>query len=371
MEPYPHSSDDTRRAVLRFWRRAAAFWAPLLLLLAALEAALWMRGDTWTLDRVIAAQAAAPDVLFLRRFIGQDFYGYKMANVASRRPEILAVGSSRVMAFRREMFGEAGPRFYNAGGAVQNLPDLRTFARILPESSRPRLIVLGIDMWWLNPSWREVEGLSAGASSDAARNWAGHLTAVRTIASAAREFRILTSSVLRPASARHIGIGAHARRAGFREDGSMDFGPAYVRPPGAPFVDRETPPVLDRIRAGSLRFEFADALSEPRLAALVEAVTSLERGGTVVVAFLPPVSTAAADSLARHPRHAALWSGYRTRLPDVLRALGVPVIDASTPAMLGLTDETMIDGFHGDERFHAVLTKRILALPEVRKVLSP
>lgn len=143
---------DERRAIRHFTLRMLAFWAPWLLLFLGLEALLWRVGETWPLERVIHAQELNPHAFFCREAIDQGTFRYKYLQILRRRPEIIALGSSRVMQFRSEMFGRQGPSFYNAGGVIHSIQDLNDLIDRLPRDATPKIAILGIDFWWLNPN---------------------------------------------------------------------------------------------------------------------------------------------------------------------------------------------------------------------------
>jgi hypothetical protein len=106
-----------------------------------LEVVLWRTGESWPLAKVLGTQGQRRDALFLRGLLDQSLYAYKWRAVLERRPRVLALGSSRVMKFRAEMFGEDAADFYNAGGLVTSIEDLEQFVERLPADQTPRVVV--------------------------------------------------------------------------------------------------------------------------------------------------------------------------------------------------------------------------------------
>lgn len=344
-----------------FAARAALFFAPVALVLGALEAALWRTGESWPAARVVEAQGLQPDAVFLRGLLDQSFHAYKLAGLQRARPRILALGSSRVMKLRGPMFGDDAAAFYNAGGLVVNVEDLAAFVEGLPGELLPRVVLLGVDMWWLNAVKPAERHLSWAASEDGALDWRGHLFALRAIlrrpAQAGRLWRALEAE-----DEDRIGIEARISGEGFRADGSLAGGrPAPRAPQAWGFVDRERPPIARQIRRGIGFFPVSDGVSPARLARLRDAVAALRDRGVLVVGFGPPVYSGAAELLEADPRHRRLWREYREHVPRVFEELGQPFVDASTPAVLGLDDRYMTDGFHAEETFHLHLLRRVLA----------
>jgi hypothetical protein len=349
-----------------FWRRMAVFWAPVVLVLGALEGVLWASGEVWPVERVLDAQAHRPETRFLRAWVDQDFYRYKRVGMERARPALLAVGSSRVMKLRAPMFGADSARFYNAGGMVQDLDDLAAFARWLPARSGVRLALLGVDMWWLNPAYPGTAGFAAGVEADAAREWQAHLAVMRALVLDPALLRRAADAAFRGGRG-GIGLGARFDGSGFRRDGSLASGlAAPATAEGWRFVDRERPTVAERIRTGGDRFQRPDSLSLRRLRLLEQSLDTLAARGVLVAGFLPPLSAEAAALLEADPRQRVLWREYRRRVAGVFRARGLPFVDASTTAALGLDDRYLVDGAHGEETFHLHLLRRLLRDPRVR-----
>ena len=57
------------------------------------------------------------------------------------KPEIIALGSSRVMQFREDSFNK---KFVNAGGAMNSLSEFNFFEKMY-EFHNPKYIILGLD----------------------------------------------------------------------------------------------------------------------------------------------------------------------------------------------------------------------------------
>ena len=73
-------------------------------------------------------------------------YKFHMTNEVEH-PEVLALGSSRIMQVKRSIVSP-DYSFYNAGGAIQNARELPLFISKLHDS--PKLILVNIDQWWFN-----------------------------------------------------------------------------------------------------------------------------------------------------------------------------------------------------------------------------
>ena len=331
------------------------------------EAVLQWSGELWPIDRVLEYQRAHPDALFLRA-TDQVFYAYKYRAIVARHPAILVAGSSRTMKFRAEMFGDRARDFYNAGGILNSLRDAHDLAMLLPSSRTPDVLLLGVDLWWLNdrvqPVYRFESEIAKGTGIDE------HIVAMRWLIGEPRSFAIEALSMLRGRSRSAIGISARERGGGFRPDGSFRSRvPAPRSESEWRFVDRETPAIIDRVRSASANFPPADRVSAERLALLDRTLARLQQRHIAVVGYLPPFASGVVAVLGSDPRHARFWSEFRRVVPDVFRRRGFPVIDASETSAFGMDDRAMSDGEHAEETFQVHVLEALLRDARLSAVL--
>ena len=84
------------------------------------------------------------------------------------------------MQFRSEMFGDQGRSFYNTGGLIHSIDDLQNFFDRLPADATPKVVILGVDFWWVNANQRRevFDAFDVGVDEDGTYRWEGHATAV-------------------------------------------------------------------------------------------------------------------------------------------------------------------------------------------------
>jgi len=351
----------------RFLRHLLSFCALPALVLLLGEAVLEWSGELWPIERVLAYQRAHPDALFLRA-TDQVFYAYKYRGIVERRPAILVAGSSRTMKFRAEMFGDRARDFYNAGGILNSMRDAHDLAMALPASRTPDVLLLGVDLWWLNdrvaPAYDFETEISKRTGVDE------HIVALRWLITQPRSLAAEALSIAGGGSAAAIGISARERGGGFRADGSFKSRvPAPRSEREWRFVDRESPPIVDRVRSASANFPPADRVSAERLALLDAALARFQQQHVAVVGYLPPFASDVVARLSTDPRHSRFWADFRRTMPEVFRRHGFPMIDASEPSAFGMDDRAMSDGEHAEETFHLHVLKALLGDDRLREIL--
>jgi len=342
----------------RFLGHLARFSTLPAAVLLACELVLIGSGEAWPVDRVLEFQQRRPDSRFLRA-LDQVFYNFKYRAIERRQPSVVVLGSSRTMKFRAGMFGDRADAFFNAGGMINSVADLHAFCFTRPPPRIPDVIILGVDLWWLNAQVHPVFRFESEVDRDRAGTFDQHVIGARWLlrhpAILGRELGSLATR-RRPDA---IGLGAREGRGGFRIDGS--FASAVPVPkPGEPFVDREEPPIIDRVRTATANFIPTDRIDPDRLATLAAVLDAYGRQQRLVIGYLPPFSTAVADELRSDARQSAFFAEFRRVVPALFSERGFPLVDASQLGDLGMDDRAMSDGFHGEETIHARVMQTML-----------
>ncbi len=379
MSPLSTSSSDMKESappsLFSFALRVALFALPLHCIVAALEWMLWHTGDSLPAAQIHRQQGLVAETLYGRSYFSQQFNVYKIAGIRLRKPSILVIGSSRVMQFRDLMFAPLQQEFYNAGGILQNSSDLRAFTEMVVEGKipSPRVLIVGIDPWWIKKGYGEATWLY---DPDEVYSPAVHVSVMRRILSSGRQLGELLAGYRLPARAPsgHLGIGSLARRnsSGFRADGSkhppLDVLLDCAKSPV--YVDRESPPVIQRIVRHSKPFSLPATVDEVQVERIVDSLKTLKNQGMEVYTFLPPFSSEAFAALDQDGEMEKWWRYYKDTLPLLLKRQGLEVISINRPQDLGLDDTYMLDGFHPSEVFIARVTERLLDLAQPSSLLK-
>lgn len=347
------TSISNYQTLMQVCRRAGWFVLPLFGFLGFFELIFWRARECWPSTWVLQAFAKDPQTLYGPRYFAPGMDAIKLAILRQGNVKVLALGSSRVTQFRAPMFAPMQEGFLNAGLMIGSAQDLVSTAALFTEGKlpAPRVIIVGIDPWWMKQNVRPES--SAGWLSRESRSTvtaAAHLEAMRRFLAKAE----VPWSVLRPGNARKdlfygynaIGLGALNGNS-FRADGSVlvcDHIADFVRT--GRYQDRESPPVIERIRSLSAQFGRTPGLDWERADKAIAALGALQAKGIEVCAFLPPFSTECDQALRQTDGLSAWYQEYRTEFLQRVNAAGIDCVDVRSPATYGLTDEYMIDGFH-------------------------
>jgi hypothetical protein len=272
---------------------------------------------------------------------------YKLALIERDKPQVVALGSSRVMQFREEFFTVP---FVNAGGALASAQDMQPFVERMLAIHKPDVVMLGVDFWWLNPNRKH--------SSRKIQNDLGQIN-IRTMMGAVKHLwqkqggrlmalRLLSGqrNIIHPHSQLSVmGLEALTSSDGYRPDGSRLY---YGYVSGhAEHGDAGFDKTKSRIATGGSRFEYADALDQRQLDSLQDSIRFLEDAGVKVIVFLPPLA---------HP----VWADLAARTDSAYKFIAALDLGAPDYGWYNYHDPQNLtpdvceffDGFHGGDVLH-------------------
>lgn len=285
-----------------------------------------------------------------------DMSYHKLGIVEARQPEIIAIGSSRVMQFRKEFFQNAD--FYTMGGTVSNLNDALFITDELLKRYHPRVIIIGVDLWWLNPNFKfnqshtqrgffEKEGWKR--TFIYARLW-DSLETNKKIRQAALDGE--GSELDRISMVKTLGLKAAAQSTGYRSnDGSYQYGDHI---PETKTIEERLEDTFNRIEKGISRFECASSVDVKELQKLQELIKKMKNNNVDVVVFLPPFPDATYTKMETDTEgHGLFLHEFEDSVSKLCADENVSCYDFSNLKWFGAPDEEIIDGFHGTEKAYA------------------
>ena len=308
-------------------------------------------------ERAVKNQAAGRFALF-GSGVSQDFVDYKLQLYAAVKPQVVALGSSRVMQFRGAYFRRP---FLNVGGTAGNLPVLRSTLDAMLRLHRPEAVILGLDFWWFMPRWNPDPFKEEPPTSG---SYGYNLDSLKKPWTWLLEGKISWRDLLGPVLPRSLGgfrddrygIMAQQTDDGFGSDGSWYY-TGEITGQKRPF-DYRFEDTLKQVRYGIKAFAPSPPLKDSRdvggistahLDAFAKIYCRLKARGIATYVFIAPLSITALDALrAREEDYPHLF-----RLRDALLARGIEVMDFTDPRTFAATDCEFVDGFHGGEVVYA------------------
>ena len=266
-------------------------------------------------------------------------------------PEVMALGSSRPYDFRSEYFTRP---FACACGTMDSIEDGESFADLVLQTARPKLVLLAADFWWFTvrePHRRSPINLETTAQLTRAKllrpfEWLREGTITpRDYLRLLGGSRDLHGVIRRP----KIGVMAIKRGIGVRADGTILHGVRLI-PEGLKFYAPIRYPLVEpmkyvmtepRRRGEHSRFGPDNVVVPERLAALDRVVAKFRAAGAHVIVFLPPVAPGIARAMAESGRH-----GFMQDLDRQLRSRGFEYYNFHDPSALGADACEFSDAYH-------------------------
>jgi hypothetical protein len=237
---------------MKFFRNCALFSLPIIVGVAFPVWLGWYSGEFDSLAHVIGAQKKG--VLFGLQYNAVDL-PYKQALIAARDPEVLVLGTSRVLEFEKDFFTNPSG-FLNAGKAVEHAEDYLTALNALSSIAQTKLIIVALDpdIFKTTPSARNP---LAPTSLDRLRaffvqkQW---LTAYRQFFPTKKIFSDLRA---RKQSTGDIGVNALEFKEGYLPDGSYLFGRTIQNPNRLQLFEEANKTEVALIQNTPQEFEYA------------------------------------------------------------------------------------------------------------------
>ena len=277
---------------------------------------------------------------------------YKYAMTESFQPEIVALGSSRIMQVRESLINEEYS-FYNAGGAVGNLYEIEWFFEKM--SFTPQLIILNIDQICFNPNFRDQRLTFNKDYLD--YKGTDLFFKCRTLLTDILFGKVDFIKIF-DKSNDNIGLSGKIKNNGFLRDGSYYYGFNIDKPSSADdFNFKDT---YYRIEKGKLRFEYCDRADTTNLGTIDSFLKKCSEKGTTVIAILPPFAPQICKKLRETGRYNYMNQIYGILSPIFNRYQNCYLYDYTDMTAMGVHNYDFIDGFHGSEIIYNLIIQDII-----------
>lgn len=331
-----------------FFAKAALYCLPFASILGYPLLLLYGSGELTPLEDAIQVQMQDTPSLLGLAYSNQD-KALKLMATQARRPDVLALGNSRVSQFRAAAFRE-GVSFYNATMSATTVDDFRHILDQIPEGDEPELIILGTDHWFFNAEFWDYDKkpLPERFEPEAAdeifeQYW-------RTILKEYARGKFEVSSLLR--NEQLIGINAKTVPAGFRNDGSVYYGNILRNPSDSTLSDYGFKDTFHQIETANHRWGYGQEVSRAAVEELRRFLQDCAERRIYVVGFMPTYAHAVYEKLQSMPEEYAYLFKVADALAPVFAEHGFEFYDFSDVTWTGSSDAEALDGDHGSEKAH-------------------
>ncbi len=328
------TSSSERKSLRKFY---IGLIVPLLvcaLYLGFATALLLRSGEYLPLDTIIEKQQKTGGI-YGSAVLMRGFY-YKQRLYDLRKPEIITLGSSRVLGFRQQDFARP---FVNMG-SLSDLEEVIEVAEASFKTHVPKMVILGVDFWWFHPQAenRAINRSPADSGISAndlyqPLNWLG-----TGRVTAAQAWHILGGT------SPDIGIAGITQQDGFDTAGAHYYTSTVTgsRPP----EDFQFALNMAKVKNGERKYAHGDIVSEMQFKKLIGLLDLLNEKKIHLVMFVPPIAE-------RVYREMEKTHGYkyvaelRQRLAKVAAERHIPFFDYHAGGPAGTQECEFVDTHHG------------------------
>jgi hypothetical protein len=349
----------------KFFLKLLIFLLPFALIVVALTGMLIYIGESMPLPWVVVIQQSSRVPVLYRPQYGNRDLDFKRLTIETRQPEIIVVGSSRVLQMRAGLLTEQPETFYNAGAPAWEFEEVEALLYSLDPTALPDIILLGLDQVWFNEAY---EGDVLPPRVDDITNlWQIDQAVAQGIVEDGVAGRPLT---LNQWLARGdpggdgiaLGIKAIENGHGFRRDGSERYGDFLVG--RFLYQPTERQRHLDWLREGQQMYVYGENPSADMLNRLDALLDWCAERGIMVIGFTPPFAPMLYDQMQQQGNHDYIFA-LMPLLDGLFAKHSYRFFDFSGGARFGIDDD-FFDGWHGSERIYLHLYIALVeALPDV------
>lgn len=316
---------------------------------------LYRSGELNDMEAMAALQISARDFCIVGPALHEDRYHYKLALYQAYKPDVIVLGSSRMLQYRSHFFRG---NFLNMGSTVRDIGTGEHVLSAMLASHKPRLILLGIDYWWFNDRIESPGKVAKPVPKKYELGISDLLEPYLWIYQGKLSVKTFTSRILRAKTSSQpcrLGVSALENNAGFGPDGSFYYG-STVSGEKDQIYDQGFQDTLREMTEDNSRFRHGTTINSESLSLFLEFIDKINAAGIDVIIILPPHAPSIAKAMASMQDAYA----YIDDLRHKLRESGIHYYDFHDGNMLGTNDCEFYDGSHPGDITNARVLRSLI-----------
>ena len=289
-------------------------------------------GEFLSIQQIVKKQLNSMEPAIYGTAIHDDTYFYKLALFKEVNPEIVAIGSSRMLQFSERFFTRS---YVTIGGSMSSFEEgMYILDHVISTDKNLKVVLLGLDFWWFNPKnkcarmYHEPARLSLQKLLLPFRwLWQGKIS-----------FKQYLSRLIMPANSDLIGVDAATNGSGYLPDGTYFYNYEAGEDSSRKYIGMSKRAAAE----GTGRFQPSETMDKESFKTLVRLLDILRSKNIKTAVFLTPVAPSVAKEIDSNPDNFK----YVTELRNELRKNNIKCYDFIDPSFLGSTDSEFYDGIH-------------------------
>ncbi|MFT5248463.1 MAG: hypothetical protein ACI93P_000176 [bacterium] len=275
--------------------------------------------------------------------------------IKKEKKTIWALGSSRVLQFREELFNQD---FYNAGYTINTTGDYLTFLKSIPNEKLPDVLIIGFDQFMFNENW------TSSKKTKVKTYWEESFSFYPSVQTILNTYADLFSSIksidnnVKLKNTTYIGLKAYMDNMGFRKDGSMYYGNMIKRVinKDPTLKQHKFKDTKSRIIKGNRKFQFGNLVDETAISNIEKLLKYCNLNNIKVIGFLPPFANEVLTDMLESNNYDYL-NFIHDKLDGSFKKYKHELWDFTNPTKFGSDNTEFLDGFHGGELTYLKMIK--------------
>lgn len=345
-----------KKNINNFVIKLLILFMPLIFIFLSTMSILYLSKEVLRINNILINKMSKNDsFLFGLAYSNQDKY-FKNKLVINSKPDIIALGTSRVMQFRNYFFSN-NSNFVNAGGGVSILKEFLPFLKKIDPHITPKVIIISLDQYFFNDNWNNKHKFSE-LDYDKSLNIPPSpisifLSSYSQIIQDLYNDKIELDKLFKSDKPKPIGMTAIMKSDGFRPDGSYRYKSKITSK--EKWSDYQFKDTFKRIEHGTSRFEYGNSVSQSGLNDLDLLLAYCKNKKIYVIGFLPPYAPEIIKKLRdKGSSYEYLWRIDHDVSP-IFKKYSYGFFDFTDMSGFDSKDSEFIDGFHGSEVTYAKL----------------
>lgn len=337
------------------------FTLPIFAVFAFPFYVLLVSGEFIPSGRVLSLQTAKAQPYMIVQAYSDDWDYIKLEGVRRVHPQVLALGTSRVMQVRSSYFKRS---FYNAAKGMAEPRHLLRFLEQLPDEATPETILLGLDPNFFNSNWVWYSSRKLYQKPNDWKEWvtifsknwfAVYLDYFRG------KFTLSEIREERKNGFRKVGLFARVEDSGFLNDGSFLYMKHILERRKGPVADalEKRRAAFENIRESRQVYVHGSEISKKTLLEIDAFLKEAKRRGIHVIAFLPPLAPSIYEEISARPEDFAYLSKIEAAAKPLFQKYGYSFFNFMDSRELGATDDYYVDDVHDTGEITLRLLMRI------------
>jgi hypothetical protein len=344
----------------KFFIKILLLALPFAVLLSFPITIYYLAGEFISGDDAIKIQQKDPAIIYGKAYSDETSY-IKVTLLQSMKPDVVALGNSRILTMRREFF-DPTISFYNAGGTT---PDITSFRKFLTETKiHPKIIIMVVEPAHFNPLLK----INTNQNSPLYTKENYVLWLINTINHTWFRFyqdyvnKKIDIEKITKDRTQSIGINAIMTGSGTRYDGSRSYGTQYndIRVTKT-LIDNEVKNITSKKDTETPQTASGDALIE-----LDRFLELCKNENIYVIGYIPPTPERIIKAYHSQKQYNYIFETYDKTLP-IFKKYNFQLFDFYSLKSLNADENEAIDASHTSEK---VMVRALIYMSKTDSVLK-